>query len=497
VETPAQEPNRGVRDPLGSRPLVYTQAGGGISAEHERELLDRLPTTPAPDPLALKAWIESGAFPGARTLYEGIRRVPPGHGLRREGDSLTVERHWSPHYQETLAGTAAELAELLREAVFAAVARAAAGPGRSAVRLSGGLDSAAVAAGLASAGTVGTVALSALFPDHPETDERELIEATVARSGLAAARIEIHSGRAVLPAALAHIERWRLPPMSPNLFVWEPLTKRARELGVTRMLDGEGGDELFGTAPGLIADRLRRGRLAGAWDLCGLIPGMGEHPDDRALRLRALRRFGLVPLIPPAVLRRRRRRRAESAAAGSLLSVADLLALAEIAEDRRPPAGPLWWRGLVATLTGEDGFDVAGHLRREEIDTGIERRHPFLFDLELVETVLRLPPELGFDPLRDRPLLRDALGGHAAEAVLARRGKARFNPLLAEALAGPEGQRLLGPLAAADAPIRDYVEGAALERLLGTDRSALPARDAVRLWRLGLADLWLRALTGA
>ncbi len=496
MEPSAPAPNPGARDPLGSRPLVYTQAGGGISAEHERELLDRLPTTPAPDALALKAWIESGAFPAGRTLYEGIRRVPPGHGLRREGNSLAIERHWSPRYEGTLAGSPAELAEHLREAVFAAVARAAAGPGRSAVRLSGGLDSAAVAAGLASAGPAGTVALSAVFPDHPETDERELIEATVAWSGLTAARIEIRSGRAVLPTALVHIERWRLPPVSPNLFVWEPLAERARKLGVARMLDGEGGDELFGTAPELIADRLRRGRLAGAWQLCGRIPGMGEHPDDRALRLRALRRFGVVPLIPPAALRRRRRRRAESDAEGSLLSAADLLALAELAEDRRPPAGPLWWRGLVATLT-DDEFDVAGHLRREEIDAGIERSHPFLFDLELVETVLRLPPELGFDPLRDRPLLRDALAGHAADPVLTRRGKARFNPLLAEALAGPEGERLLAPLTAADAPIRDYVESAALERLLRADRSALPARDAVRLWRLGLADLWLRSLAGA
>jgi asparagine synthase (glutamine-hydrolysing) len=496
VESPELASTTGVRDPLGSRPLLYAEAGGGIDAEHEREVLERLPATPAPDALAVKSWVETGALPAERTFYEGIRRVPPGHELRRDGRSLVVERHWSPRYEGTLRGSPAELAEVLREAVYAAVGRAAAGPGRSAMRLSGGLDSAAVAAGLENAGAAEAAALSALFPDHPETDERELIEATVARSGLLPAPIEIRSGAAVLPAALAHIERWRLPPMSPNLFVWEPLAVRARELGVVRMLDGEGGDELFGTAPELIADRLRRGRLAGAWDLCGRIPGVGGHPDERPLRLRALRRFGVVPLLPDPVLRRRRLRRAMSDTTDPLLDAADRGALAELAEDRRPPTGPLWWRGLVATLTGGDEFDVAGHLRREEFDAGIERRHPFLFDLELVETVLRLPPELGFDPFRDRPLLRDALAGHAADTVLARRGKARFNPLLAEALAGLEGERLLGPLATPDAPIRAYVEPTAMDRLLHADRTTLTNRDTVRLWRLGMADRWLRSLGG-
>lgn len=493
METPAAP--EAVRDPLGSRPLVYTNAGGGISAEHERELLDRLPATPAPDALALRSWIDRGAFPAERTLFEGIRRVPPGHRLRREAGSLVLERVWSPRFRGTRSGSREEIAALLRERAFAAVARAAAGPGLTAIRLSGGLDSAALAAGLASDSAVEAVALSAVFPDHPETDERALIEATAARSGLAAEQIEFEPGQRILPSALAHIERWRLPPASPNLFVWEPLMARARELGVARMLDGEGGDELFGTAPALIADRLRGGRLAGAWKLCGRIPGVGEHPG-RALRLRALRRFGVNPLIPAATLHRRHRRRARSDPAGSLLGVADRVALADLEEDPRPAEGPLWWRGLVATLTGGDELDVAGHLRREEIDEGIERRHPFLHDLELVETVLSLPPELGFDPLRDRPLLRDALADHAAGEVLARQGKARFNPLLAEALVGPEGDSLLAGLGNADAPVREYLDGAALDRLLAVDRSAVSGTVEGRLWRLGVADLWLRELGG-
>lgn len=491
METPAAP--EAVRDPLGARPLVYTEAGGGLAAEHERELLELLPATPAPDALALKSWIDRGVFPAGRTLYEGIRRVPPGHRVSFRAGSARIESCWSPRYRGTVSGSRAEIAAHLREQIFAAVARAAAGPGLTALRLSGGLDSAAVAAGLGADRGVEAVALSAVFPDHPETDERPLIEATAAATGLAAELVEFETRTPILPAAVDHIERWRLPPVSPNLFVWEPVMERARRLGVARMLDGEGGDELFGAVSALIADRLRSGRIGSAWDLCGRIPGVGEHPD-RALRLRALRRFGVTPLVPAGLLRRRRRRRAGSDPGGSVLAAADRIALAELERERRPADGPLWWQALVATVTSGDELDVAGHLRREEVDGGVERRHPFLHDLELIETVLTLPPDLAFDPVRDRPLLRDALAGHASEQVLARQAKAHFNPLLREALAGSEGDRLEAGLRERGAPVRGYLDDDAVDRVIVTGRSPVAAGDELRFWRLAVADLWLRRL---
>ena len=484
------------RDPLGRQPLVYFRVDDGVLyAEHECDLVELSPSTPAPDALALKSWLESGTFPADRTLYEGIRRVPPGHRLIRGDGPVAVERHWSPRYEGTVSGSREELAGWLREQAFAAVDRAAVGSGLTAVRLSGGLDSAAIAAGLAArpGGAGNSVALSAVFPDHPGTDERELIEVTTAKTGIAARQVGFEPGREILPAAIRHLERWRLPPATPNLFVWEPLMALARELGVETMLDGEGGDELFGTAPFLIAEMLRRGRPDRAWALCGRIPGVGEHPD-LALRARALRVFGVAPLTPARALRRRRLRRAERGGPGSLLAPADRVEIAALEGDRRPAEGPLWWRGLVATFTGGDELEVAGQLRREAIAEGVDRRHPFLFDQELVEAVLRVPPELGFDPVRDRPLLRDALVGYVPEAVRRRREKARFNPLLHEALAGPEGERLLTGLADSAAPVRAYLDQPALERLLACGRPTGSDASELRFWRLAMANLWLRRL---
>ncbi len=483
------------RDHLGGSPLVYARVGGGaLFAEHERDILDLLPHTPGPDRVALKSWVERGCLPAERTLYEGISRLPSAHRLVLSGAGVAVEPYWAPRYEGTVSGSREEIAERLRAEAFAAVDRAAGGSRRTAVRLSGGLDSACVAAGLLARGPGGgeALALSAVFPRHPETDERELIEATAGQLGLATKQISLGGGAPILPAALRHLERWRLPPVTPNLFVWEPVMALARDLGVEVMLDGEGGDELFGLAPDLIADMLRRGSVRRAWALSGGIPGIGEHPDPR-IRLRALRVFGLGPLTPARV-RRWRRSRAASQTGASLLDVEDRLALAALDDaERRRLDGPFWWRGLAATLTGGDAFDVSGHLRREAVGEEMDRRHPFLFDRDLVDAVLANPPQLQFDPVRDRALLRDALQGYIPEAVRTRHSKSHFTPLLVEALVGSEADFLRRDLARSDAPVRSFLHSESLDRLLDPTRAGGPKMAALRLWRVGMVDIWLRA----
>jgi DNA helicase HerA-like ATPase len=260
------------------------------------------------------------------------------------------------------------------------------------------------------------------------------------------------------------------------------------------MLDGEGGDELFGFAPHLIADMLRTGRVLAAWRLTRRIPEVGAEADVR-LRLRALRVYGVSRLVPPAV-KRRRRRRTTASPAGSLLLPADAAALLELADaqDEGKLDGPLWWRGLAKSLTvGRDEIGVSAHLRREASDERIDRRHPFLFDLDLLSTVLTNPPWMQFDPVRDRALLRDALTGQIPEAVRTRHAKSYFTGLLAAGLAA-DGALLADGPARSDAPVRAFVRSEPLEQLLRAEPDPGDIRAARRLWQVGLADVWLRAL---
>lgn len=484
------------RDHLGARPLVYARLGGGaLFAEQERDILALLPSTPEPDRLAFTQWIDSGGIPSQRTLYDGIGRVPPAHRLVLSRAGVSVERYWTPRYKGTVSGSRQEIAERLRAESFAAVDRAAAGSRRVAVRLSGGLDSACVAAGLAARKPGGgeALAFSAVFPEQLETDERELIEATARHTKLAVEQVSFDQRASILAPALRHVEHWRLPTVTPNLFVWEPVMALARERGVDVMLDGEGGDELFGLAPYLIADMLRAGRFARAWSLTGRIPGIGDHPDRR-VRMRALRVFGLGGLVP-AGARRWRRHRAAVGGRGSLLRPKDLRALADLDDDSTAELdGPRWWRALAADLTvGGESLDVAGQLRREAIGGGVDRRHPFLFDRDLVAVVLANPPQLQFDPIRDRALLRDALDGYIPEQVRKRYAKSYFTPVLLAALAGPDGRLLVDALARPDAPIRSFLCSESLDRSLPESDPIKPTQ-ALPLWRLGMANAWLQAI---
>jgi asparagine synthase (glutamine-hydrolysing) len=486
-----------VRDHLGGRPLVYVRVGGGaLLAEHERAIVDLLPSVPGPDRLALARWIEHGKILPGRTLFDGIRSIPPAHRARLSAGSVAVEPYWRFRYEGLAAGSRQEIAEHLRTEAFAAVRRAAQEARRPALSLSGGLDSACVAAGLTTrrepAGEV--VALAGVFPTHPETDERELIEATARHTGLPVELIGFDDRASILAPALEHIDRWSLPPVTPNLFVWRPLMARARELGVDVMLDGEGGDQLFGFARYLIADMLRTGRVLAAWRLTRRIPEVGADADLR-LRLRALRVYGASRLVPPAV-KRRRQGRVVTASPRSLLTAADASSLSELEDGggARETDGPLWWRAMAADRTQTDeAFSVSAHLRREAIDERIDRRHPFLFDLELRRAVLANPPQMQFDPIRDRALLRDALVGDIPEAVRTRHAKSFFTDLLAAGL-HDDGALLADGPARADAPVRAFVRAEPLERLLREASDPRDNRAASQLWRVGLADAWLRAL---
>ena len=524
-----------VRDHLGGRPLVHVRVGGGaLFAEHERALVELLPSTPVPDRLALARWIERGSTPPGRTLFEGIRRIPPAHRVELSAGAIAIEPYWRPRYEGLATGSREAIAERLRDAAFAAVARAAEGAQRPAVRLSGGLDSACVAAGLAARGTSasdglaargtsasgglaayeasagdgpaaqqsGALALAAVFPNHPATDERELIEATARHTGLSVELISFDDRASILAPALDHIARWSLPPVTPNMFVWRPLMASARELGVDVMLDGEGGDELFGWAPHLFADLLRRGQAAGRLE---------AHPADPGSRGR--RRRAPAPAGDPQIWRQptgaRRRQTRGAGGVGPQATPGSLLAARRRRGARRARRGRGGGGGgcaaarrpaVVAGAGG--GADRRGRDARR-VRPAAPRVHrradrpppPLPVRPRAAANGARQPPRAAVRPgPRPRAAARRVARSHprggahpAREELLhrpaARRASRRWRPARR---GSPPG------------PTRRYARSCArepLEALLREAARPRGARAARRLWHVGLADVWLRALT--
>ncbi len=242
-------------------------------------------------------WLARAKVPAGRTLYEGVVPLRPGHFLRIEERSGEAHRYWEPRYSQRQVSLP-EAADELRSELERAAGRHLASQGLTGLMLSGGLDSSAIAAAalpVCESGGTSLRAYSGVFPDEEAVDESPLIDATTRMLGLDGVRMAPQGGSA-LAGALDYLERWEVPLVSAQHFIWRPLLRRASEDGATVMLRGELGDEVFGHAPYLLADRVARGRLLSAWQLARRCPGAGDASRRQIARL--LRRYGLRGAVP-------------------------------------------------------------------------------------------------------------------------------------------------------------------------------------------------------
>ena len=481
------------RDRMGARPLFTAEHAGALLFGSEiRNLVRAMPARPAPDGVALAHWLARTSGRHDRTLYEGIRRLPAAHAVCFSDSGWHRWRHWTPHYSAPAPRPVEEAAEELRAGLGAAVGRALECSERPAIMLSGGLDSSAVAAaarGL-SAGAPPT-AYSVVFPADRAVDELPRIARAREWIGLPAVEAAFVDG-SPLAAGLEFLRAWEVPSVTPNLFIWLPLLRRAAADGVDVMLDGEGGDELFGCAPYLVADDLRSGRFGAAVRTARRLPGMGDRPGARLMR-RALVSYGVRPALPYRLHEPLRRARGRARLPEWL---GDEARLAQRTGDDpwgwKRTRAPRWWAHLADALTDRvDALGAADHLRREAGLAGLELRHP-LRDAGLVELVLTLPPEHAFDPHLDRALARRALDGIVAPDVLRDDRKPVFNSLLSKGFEGRDRAALRALLADPHPVLARRVRAAALTALLrGPSHAARPHAWGVDLWRLASIELWL------
>lgn len=494
------------RDQLGVGSLYLHDRGGALCfATEVCQLLPLLPTRPAPDRAGVAHWLAASNRAGAGTLYAGVRRLAPGGVLSLTCEGVREERYWSPTYLEPLERSRPELAQEVRDALGRAVRKRLAGPENgpdvsrpgpgTGVLMSGGLDSAAVAAVAAREAPGRVAAFSGVFPEQPAADESELIDGL--RSGLALPGVtaEVRAG-GLLASALESQRTWQLPLLSWGDFWTLPLLRAAAQAGVGVMLGGDGGDELFGTRVYLLADHLRAGHPRQSLRLARELPGAGDGPPLRELlRVAAdLALGGATPYGPHNALRRVSSMRRlppwlTSSSARELLASEDPLAWKRL-------DGPRWWAHAAHGLTGE--IERAGIFemnRHRAALAGLQARHPLL-DLDLVETVLRQPAARTFDRHRNRPMLRAGMAGLLPDAVRLRGRKALFDPLIVETLAGPDGAAVQRLLFDPRAELGAYVDLASVRRTLLEEHELQTRRPFAwmqQIWRLVTAECWLRA----
>jgi asparagine synthase (glutamine-hydrolysing) len=480
-------------DLLATRELfVYRTAGMLAFATELRDLLDLLTVRPSPDEIGFTTWLGEGTCPVDRTLYDGVSRLRAGELVALTARSAQTRRYWRPRPQQPMTGTRAELVEGLRTQLQTAIGKRLS-PRASAVILSGGLDSSVVSA-LAAAARPRDAALrtySAVFPGE-NYDESSKIRQVNQRIGVAPTALTI-APQGTLWLALHYSQAWQLPLIAPGSLIDISATRAAALDGAEVILDGQTGDELFGLSPYLLADRIRHGRLLGAIALADQLP-IGRRMSWRN-KVWVIKELGLKGGAPHGLGRVVQRRRDRSELGPPWLAPRLRRAFAQ-REDRwawKQAHGPMWWRFLSDVLIDAPHRELRlEYLRHRAATEGIVAEPP-LYDVDLIEYCLRLPPELAFDRRFDRPLVRDAMSDLLPEQVRAQTQKADFTQFCERAMVNADGPGIARLLTAPDALIGAYADLEWARDAWGrTAAGQGKPQWLAALWRLTAAEVWLR-----
>ena len=200
-------------------------------------------TTTDVDPQAIFDYLYFHVIPSPRTIYKGVFRLPPGHYAHFENGTLEVAPYWVPNFVEQRGVAFDSLKDEFLQLLQAAVDTQLDGS-KPACFLSGGTDSSTVAgmAALASGKTTATYSIG--------FDAQGYDEMAFARLAAKHFNTEHHEYYVTpddlvrsIPAVAAHFDQ---PFGNSSALPAYYCAKMAREDGVTKLLAGDGGDELFG-----------------------------------------------------------------------------------------------------------------------------------------------------------------------------------------------------------------------------------------------------------
>ncbi|MGH3008080.1 MAG: asparagine synthase (glutamine-hydrolyzing) [Gaiellaceae bacterium] len=243
------------RDRYGIKPLYYRHVGGELRFASELRALPRGEI----DLDALEAFLAFNSIPAPYSIFREIRKLPAGHVLVWENGEISIERYARPGpaaADELRDGDEAELVEELRARLRDSVRAHLLSDVPVGVLLSGGVDSAALAA-LAAQETSEPVHTFTIGFAERSFDERADARLVAERYATEHHELLVRPEPELLLCALADTFD---EPFADSSALPTYLVSQLAAEHVKVALSGEGGDELFGGyytySADLVADRL-------------------------------------------------------------------------------------------------------------------------------------------------------------------------------------------------------------------------------------------------
>jgi asparagine synthase (glutamine-hydrolysing) len=243
------------RDRYGIKPLYYRRVGGELRFASELRALPRGEI----DFDALETFLAFNSIPAPYSIFRDVRKLPAGHVLVWENGEVSLERYARPGPAaegELRESDEAELVEELRARMRDSVRAHLLSDVPVGVLLSGGVDSAALAA-LAAQETPEPVHTFTIGFAERSFDERDDARRVAERYGTEHHELLVRPEPELLLRALAETFD---EPFADSSALPTYLVSRLAAEHVKVALSGEGGDELFGGyytyVADLVSDRL-------------------------------------------------------------------------------------------------------------------------------------------------------------------------------------------------------------------------------------------------
>jgi asparagine synthase (glutamine-hydrolysing) len=219
-------------DPFRTCPVFYAKVACGL-----------LEPTVSLD--ALYQYLNFSYIPAPLTAINGALKLPAGHRLELKGGQISVQRYWDATYAANLDVPESERAEILRERLVSTVRSYRCGDADGwGTFLSGGTDSSSISGILAEAHPTSVNSFSMGFEEQGY-DELQFSRIASDRYGLAPHEHRLNESEAVSSIsrlATAFDEPFGNSSAIPTLHCAELAARH----GVSLLMAGDGGDEIFG-----------------------------------------------------------------------------------------------------------------------------------------------------------------------------------------------------------------------------------------------------------
>jgi asparagine synthase (glutamine-hydrolysing) len=471
------------RDRVGIKPLYYWATPDGVAFASELRsflVLDDFPRRI--DPNAIARYLSLGYIPDPLCVFEGVRKLPPGHILEWNAEhGVRTRQYWSPVRPENTHLDARTATEELQRLLLAEVGSHLESEVPLGAFLSGGVDSSSVVALMTRLMSRRVQTFSIGFEDRRYNEAPDA--ALVARE-LGTDHTELilkpDADRLIEDVIRACDEPFADSSALPTLLVSQ-LARRE----VTVALSGDGGDELFGGYT-RYADMLGRDELRSSLmrDTLGALARrlpQGTFGRNRLLDLSRSRRGRYTATVATPLLPK------EGGVARADLAIAsdfeDLLDRLFAQAEGRDFATQMMLVDIMSYLPG----DILTKVDRMSMATSLEARVPLLGS-DLVEFAVSVPSSLKMRDGTGKWLLREAVEELVPARVL-QKPKQGFAVPLGSWFRGELSHRV-DALLRKDSRIYEFVDVMAV-RTLVTEHQFRRRDHSSMVWRLMALDLWL------